>query len=128
MDFRRFGGRSTKVVWKIFFFQIWRKGGNRDNPDAQQFRAAIRDVMVDCLMITCENKNCENDTDSFLSTLEALVSAQSSNQSVRVENVSGDNYVIEALSQQEFAAIVKIAPMLNRKVPSPAQHSRSLIF
>ena len=45
------------------------KGGARDNPDAQQFRAALRQIMVDAVMQPGSMSNCEEDVDDFQLTL-----------------------------------------------------------
>ena len=40
------------------------KGGNRDNPDPQQFRAAFRQVAVDQLLKSSDKGNCQDDLDT----------------------------------------------------------------
>ena len=52
------------------FSVIRGKGGNRDNPDARCFRAALRQVMVERIMIPSSNGNCQEDVDAFLFTLK----------------------------------------------------------
>ena len=53
-----------------FFSIIRRKGIQRVNPDAAQFRAAFRQCMVDSVMMPGKNANCEEDVDKFLLTLK----------------------------------------------------------
>ena len=52
------------------FSVIRAKGAQRDNPDAAQFRAAFRQVMVDTVMVPSKFSNCEEDVDSFICSLE----------------------------------------------------------
>ena len=54
------------------FSTIRAKGAQRDNPDAGQFRAAFRQVMVDMVMIPNKGGNCEEDVDKFICTLEDI--------------------------------------------------------
>ena len=42
------------------------KGGFRDNPDPQQFRAAFRHVIVDKLFVNSTSANCQLDADKIL--------------------------------------------------------------
>ena len=51
------------------FSIIRAKGAQRDNPDAGQFRAAFRQVMV---MIPSKGGNCEEDVDKFICILENI--------------------------------------------------------
>ena len=54
------------------FSIIRAQGAQRDNPDAGQFRAAFRQVMVDMVMIPSKGGNCEEDVDKFICTLENI--------------------------------------------------------
>ena len=42
-----------------------------DNPDASQFRTALRQIMVDAVLVPSPRANCEEDIDSFLLTLRS---------------------------------------------------------
>lgn len=55
-----------------FFSQIRNKGGNRDNPDAVQFRAAYRAIAVDSIFVLSSSSNCEEDIDTFILKLRGL--------------------------------------------------------
>ena len=48
------------------------KGEHRDNPDASQFRSALRQVMIDAVLVPSPRANCEEDVDSFLLTLRSI--------------------------------------------------------
>ena len=48
------------------------KGGNRDHPDPQQFRAAFRQVVVDQLLKPSDFGNCQDDLDSILLSLNHM--------------------------------------------------------
>ena len=54
------------------FSVIRGKGGNRDNPDPQQFRAAFRQVVVDQLLKPSDFGNCQDDLDSILLSLNHM--------------------------------------------------------
>jgi hypothetical protein len=58
------------------FSIIRAKGAQRDNPDAGQFRAAFRQVMVDLVMVPSKSANCENDVDKFVCSLEQVSKQQ----------------------------------------------------
>ena len=60
-------------------------GGHRDNPDAIQFRAAYRQVVVDLLFFPAKNKNCLEDLDTTILRLSNL-SQQAEDSSVSREN------------------------------------------
>ena len=48
------------------------KGGHRDNPNPQQFRAAFRQILVDQLLTKSDVSNCEDDLDKVLLDLVSL--------------------------------------------------------
>lgn len=58
------------------FSVIRHKGVQRDNPDAGQFRAAIRQCMVDAVMLPGKGKNCIEDVDRFLLTMKNVTTTQ----------------------------------------------------
>ena len=51
------------------FSVIRGKGSLYDNPDPQQFRYRLRQVMVDKILIPSKVSNCQDDVDSFLVNL-----------------------------------------------------------
>ena len=64
--------RLNKDCVGNLFSIIRAKGAQRDNPDAGQFRAAFRQVMVDMVMIPSKGGNYEEEVDKFICTLENI--------------------------------------------------------
>ena len=64
--------RLNQDCLEKLFSVIRGKGGNRDNPDAVQFRMAFRQVMVDAIMVPSKGSNCQEDVDTFLLTLKNM--------------------------------------------------------
>lgn len=64
--------RLNQDCLENFFSQVRGRGGNRDHPTPEQFRAAFRDIQVDALLVVSKYGNCEEDIDSFLLGLENL--------------------------------------------------------
>ena len=54
------------------FSVIRGKGGNRDNPDPQQFRAAFHQVVVDQLLKFSDIGNCQDNLDNILLSLSHM--------------------------------------------------------
>jgi hypothetical protein len=54
------------------FSVIRAKGGQRDNPDCSQFRAAFRQVMVDAVLMPGRGANCTEDVDKFIFSLASV--------------------------------------------------------
>ena len=48
------------------------KGGNRDNPNAKDFREALRAAVVEAILLQSDSSNCAEDVDRFLLTLTAF--------------------------------------------------------
>lgn len=48
------------------------KGGNRVNPNAKEFREALRAAMVDAILVHSDGSNCQEDSEKFLLTLTAF--------------------------------------------------------
>ena len=67
--------RFNQDCLENLFSIIRAKGAQRDNPDAAQFRAAFRQVMVDMVMVPSKQANCEEDVDKFLCSLEQMKKA-----------------------------------------------------
>ena len=57
------------------FSVIRGKGGHRDNPTAEQFRHALRQVMVDRFFVQSDSSNCHVDADKFLLTLTSVMTS-----------------------------------------------------
>ena len=68
--------RLNQDCLENLFSQIRGRGRFRDHPDAQQFRAAFRDVQVDALLTVSRKSNCQEDMDSRLFGLESLAGEQ----------------------------------------------------
>ena len=64
--------RLNQACIENLFSIIRGKGGHRDNPDASQFCIALRQVMVDAVLVPSPRANCEEDVDSFLLTLRSI--------------------------------------------------------
>ena len=68
--------RLNKDCLENLISQIRGRGRFRDHPDAQQFRAAFRDVQVDALLTVDSKCNCQEDMDRRLFGLESLAGEQ----------------------------------------------------
>ena len=68
--------RLNQDCLENLFSVIRGKGGNRDNPDPVQFKAAFRQVMVDAVMVPNSGANCLEDLDAFLLTLKGIGETQ----------------------------------------------------
>ena len=66
------------------------KGGNRDNPDAREFRAAYRQVLFDQMLMPSPGSNCELDADSILLSLTNLASNEKSATRSTNEDMSAE--------------------------------------
>ena len=58
------------------FSVIRGKDGQRDGPDATQFRTALTRVMVDQVLLTRKAQNCQDDFDVFMCNLKSFADAQ----------------------------------------------------
>ena len=61
--------RLNQDALENLFSVIRGKGSHHDNPDPQQFRYRLRQVMVDKILIPSKVSNCQDDVDSFLVNL-----------------------------------------------------------
>jgi hypothetical protein len=66
-----FTDRLNQDCVENLFSVIRRKGGQMDNPDSTLFRAALRQTMVDTILLSSSNSNCKEDVDSFLFNLSS---------------------------------------------------------
>ena len=64
------------------------KGGYRDNPNPMQFRSAFRSIVVQLLLETSENSNCETDFDKILLELTSIVKENTNKGSYEVPAVT----------------------------------------
>ena len=64
------------------FSIIHGKGGFRDNPDPQQFRAAFRHVVVDKLFVHSSSANCAFDADKILLDISNVTILQKTNKPI----------------------------------------------
>ena len=62
---------NQDIVENLFATVRW-KGGCRDNPNAKEFRCALRMVMVADLIKPVIGTNCAPDTDKFITTLKSI--------------------------------------------------------
>ena len=69
------------------FSVIRGRGGNRDNPNPEQFRAAFRQVIVEKLLIQSESSNCSVDVDKVLLDLGSM-SQENISRPIVNENVN----------------------------------------
>ncbi len=67
-----FTNRLNQDCIENLFSVIRAKGGQRDNRNAGQFRAAFAQVIVDAVLLPSHHKNCVDDLDTFLIQLGSL--------------------------------------------------------
>ena len=63
--------RINQDCLENLFSVIRGKGGQRDDPNPEQFRLALRQVMVEKILLTSPNSNCQDDIDHFLLNLSS---------------------------------------------------------
>ena len=61
--------RCNQDALENLFSIIRGKGGHHDNPEPQQFRYRLRQIMVDKILIASPSSNCKDDVDNFLINL-----------------------------------------------------------
>ena len=66
--------RLNQDCLENLFSVIRGKGGHRTNPTPREFRASIKQTMVDAILVTGEGKNCQEDVDTFLFSFEHIAS------------------------------------------------------
>jgi hypothetical protein len=69
--------RLNQDCLENLFSMVRGRGGFRERPDAQQFRAAFRQLAVQMLLVQSSKSNCIPDLDQILTDLKALMAAQS---------------------------------------------------
>ncbi|GFR82706.1 transposable element P transposase-like Protein [Elysia marginata] len=118
--------RLNQDCLENLFAVIRSKGGNRFNPEAYEFKAALRQCMVDSVMTSSERQNCKEDLDSFLFSLENLAS-KGSNAAIRnrlQQNVPRNLHMLMmptaviSLSSVESNIVVYIAGYVASKLSS----------
>lgn len=80
--------RLNQDCIETLFSVIRGKGGFRDNPDSQQFRAAFRHVIVDKLFVSSTSSNCAFDTDKILLDISNVTIQQQKAKHVSVSDTS----------------------------------------
>ena len=99
--------RLNQDCLENYFSIIRQKGGHRFNPSSSEFRSAIRQTMVDSVMVTSKRKNCQDDADNFLFSLETIRSA-GSNATVRTRLDTDIPLHIRSILQQDLPANLTI--------------------
>ncbi|GFO14044.1 transposable element p transposase [Plakobranchus ocellatus] len=66
--------RLNQDCLENLFSVIRGKGGHRFNSSPQEFRAALRQTMVDAALIQSKSQNCRGDIDAFLFSLDQVPS------------------------------------------------------
>ena len=97
--------RLNQDCLENLFSSIRGKGGHRDNPDIVQFQSALKQIMVDLVLVSNEGKNCEDDVDSFLFNLNNdNVSVSAFQPSSQISSCDPEDILIEveSLPQQLF--------------------------
>ena len=64
------------------------RGGNRDNPNPEQFRAAFRQIIVEKLLVQSDSSNCRADVDRVLLDLASMSKGNVQNIVIRNEPAS----------------------------------------
>ena len=126
-----FTNRLNQDCAENLFSMVRGKGGNRDNPDACQFRSALCQIMVDHVLLTSKSQNCEVDIDTFMFSLKSLSTMQPVNNiPVEIDGVSNNNIPESVsslmsvfmpqsvLSIEEENILVYIAGYICRKIQS----------
>ena len=98
------------------------KGGNRDNPDPQQFRAAFRQVAVSQLLKPSEVSNCQDDLDCILLNLNSMATrkadrAVASTLSNPLEYASDMSEMGDVVGVAQLNVISYMAGYILRKYP-----------
>ena len=79
--------RANQDSLECLFSIIRGRGGSRDNPDPQQFRAAFRHVVIKKLFVQSQLSNCEFDTNKILLDIASIAIYQKKQKpTVSVEN------------------------------------------
>ena len=89
------------------FSVIRGKGGHRENPNSEQFRAAFRQVVFNQMLIPSEGSNCQADLDRILIDL-SNISCPDSN--VNVPQNAGNNDSEQCLSHDSIAILKVMTP------------------
>ncbi|GFO24973.1 transposable element p transposase [Plakobranchus ocellatus] len=63
------------------------KGGHRNNPDIGQFTSALKQVMIDSLMVASTRKSCKDDLDIFVFGLQNIASSSTPELATTQTNV-----------------------------------------
>ncbi|GFO24150.1 transposable element p transposase [Plakobranchus ocellatus] len=66
--------RLNQDCLENLFSIIRGKGGHRFNPSPQEFRTALRQTMVDAVLVQSKSQNCRGDIDALLFSLDQVPS------------------------------------------------------
>lgn len=94
------------------FSQIRARGGQRDNPDSQQFRAAFRQVLIDAVMLPSRGTNCEEDMGEFLLSLDTMQVSENNT----VDEGQVGNPDVEVLDTEDTPQIIRDVRVLPASV------------
>lgn len=97
------------------------KGGFRDNPTPEQFRAAFRQIVVDLMLVKSELSNCQSDIDKILLDITSITpkvapSSVSHSAHTDMRNVSISDYIDLPTSDVEQNVAAYIGGYLLRKM------------
>ena len=104
-------------------FSILRsRGGHRDNPTANEFRAALKQVMCSKMMAPLGNQNWESDSDSFLDLTASFKSQGNSGTSEGSTETNDDHFnhicdnLDKMIDQPQNNVIVYVAGYLAKQI------------
>ena len=102
-----FTSRLNQDCLENLFSVVRGKGGQRDNPSAKEFRDALRQIMVDSIIMQSKSSNCTEDADNSLLTFSTVaVPGIEPNQRAEVEQLP----VVEASESELLWLISNPAP------------------
>ena len=95
------------------FSVIRGKGGFRDNPDPQQFRAAFRQVLIDKLLVQSSFSNCKEDFDKIIvdfTTLSNTIQKQN-----KIKKEPSERFEDKDIPGLKLAEMIALPPSLPEK-------------
>ena len=114
--------RLNQDCLENLFSIIRSRGGHRDNPTANEFRAALKQVMCSKMMAPLGNQNCESDSDTFLDLTIPFKSQANSENSEGNTEQTGDHFnhicddIDKMVDQPQKNVIVYVAGYLAKKI------------
>lgn len=77
--------RLNQDCLENLFAVVRSKGGHRHNPSPFEFRTALRQTMVDAILVTTGRQNCKDDIDGFLFNLQHVPSRTTVRSRLRID-------------------------------------------